>query len=92
MAALGPDFAALPVSYPTDEPLGYGALEERLGTGLPSDAPYLLLAQSRRRCFLCRPPKTAWCRPGPDKPRRGKQDGRWTGFQAARGCFCGCRG
>ncbi|MFC5475687.1 alpha/beta fold hydrolase [Paraherbaspirillum soli] len=46
VAALGADFVPTVVSYPADQALGYGALEEFVRASLPLDQPFLLLGDS----------------------------------------------
>ena len=46
MAALAPEFDATVVCYPTNLPLGYDDLESIVRHALPSDAVYLLVAES----------------------------------------------
>ena len=43
---LSPDFETHVISYPTDVPLGYEELEERVRAALPADRPFVLLAES----------------------------------------------
>ena len=45
-AALGSDFPATVLTYPTDSPLNYAELADRLGLLLPADEPYFLLGES----------------------------------------------
>ena len=44
--ALPPDVQAVVVRYPTDRPLGYADLTARVRASLPTDRPYMLLAES----------------------------------------------
>ena len=46
VAALGPGMEALVLRYPADQPLGYAELEARVREALPTDRPYVLLAES----------------------------------------------
>lgn len=46
VASLGPEFEALVVSYPVDEPLDYLALETIARAALPTDKPFVLLGES----------------------------------------------
>jgi pimeloyl-[acyl-carrier protein] methyl ester esterase len=45
-AALGSDIKIIPVSYPTDIPLGYAELEQVARAALPSHIPFVLLGES----------------------------------------------
>lgn len=46
LAALGPEFNAKVVRYPTAEPLGYAELEAFAREALPSDEPFVILGES----------------------------------------------
>jgi pimeloyl-[acyl-carrier protein] methyl ester esterase len=45
-SGLGERFRPIVVSYPEDQPLGYGELEARVRVVLPKDEPFVLLAES----------------------------------------------
>jgi pimeloyl-ACP methyl ester carboxylesterase len=44
--ALGAEFEVIPVSYPSDVPLGYRELEQVARAALPEDKPFVLLGES----------------------------------------------
>ncbi|MES2187296.1 MAG: alpha/beta hydrolase [Pseudomonadota bacterium] len=46
IAALGPDYRVVVVTYPTHEPLGYEALLPIARAALPEDGPFILLGES----------------------------------------------